>query len=146
MSAGNYSFTIDQGTTVKFELQYKYCDGTPFDLSGYSGKMSIKVYNYDNGYNSCACTSTYPCTDTTQKIGIDYPFVVSSSINSDGTGLNFSGSNGTTPIQSGSIGITISSTTSSLFTFDQLEYEIDIRNSNEVIRVLQGIINVDRML
>ena len=42
MAAGNYSFTIEQGTTTSFQVQYINSLGLPIDLTGYSGKMQIK--------------------------------------------------------------------------------------------------------
>ena len=39
MSAGRYSFTIEQGTTFQLELIYKDSNQTPINLTGYSGRM-----------------------------------------------------------------------------------------------------------
>jgi len=41
MGAGRYSFTIEQGTTTNFEIQYKDSSNNPVDLTGYSGRMQI---------------------------------------------------------------------------------------------------------
>jgi hypothetical protein len=43
MAAGKYSFVIEQGSTVDFEIQYKDSSNNPVDLTGYSGKMMIVV-------------------------------------------------------------------------------------------------------
>ena len=77
MAAGNYSFTIEQGATVDFEVQYTDANNLPIDLTGYSGRMQIK-----SGF-----ANDTPVTYAT----------LSSSRYPDGTGLNFSGSSGTTP-------------------------------------------------
>jgi hypothetical protein len=107
MAAGKYSFVLEQGTTVNFEIQYKDSNGSPVDLTGYNGRMQI-ASNYTS--------------DPTRTIYL----TLSSSLNSDGTGLNFSGSNGTTPPTSGSIGIYISACTSSALTFNTAYYDLEV--------------------
>ena len=42
MAAGRYSFVIEQGTTVNFEIQYKDANGNPIDLTDYSGRLQIR--------------------------------------------------------------------------------------------------------
>ena len=91
MSAGKYSFTIEQGATLQFEIQYKDSTNSPVDLSTYNGRMQVR-----------------PTVGSSEVY-----LTLSSTLQSDGTGLNFSGSNGSTPPISGSIGIYISAATSS---------------------------------
>jgi hypothetical protein len=128
MAAGKYTFSIEQGTTINFELIYKDSTGQPIDLTGYSGKMQIRPDYADN-------TNTVFLT-------------LSSSLNADGTGLNFSGSSGTNPLASGSIGIFISSCTSSMFTFNEGFYDLELYqegptpNCPIVTRLLEGKIKV----
>ena len=125
MSAGKYSFVIEQGATLSFELQYKDGTGAPISLAGYSGKMQIRP--------TVASSEIY--------------LTLSSSINTDGTGLNFSGSNGQTPVVSGSIGVYIASTTSSLLNFDQAVYDLEIYSSANppvVTRLIEGNIKLSR--
>jgi hypothetical protein len=124
MAAGKYTFTIEQGSTVNFEIQYKDSTGTPVDLTGYHGKMMIRSNYADN-------------TPTTYA-------TLSSSLAPDGTGLNFSGSNGTTPPTSGSIGIIISAASSSAFTFDTAKYDLEIYSGSTVTRLLEGMIKLDK--
>jgi hypothetical protein len=126
MPAGKYSLLIEQGATLNLELQYKDSNNTPIDLTGYSGKMQIK-----NNYADSA-TTTYA--------------TLSSSLNSDGTGLNFSGSNGTNPPTSGTIGIFISATTASNFNFDTAYYDIEITTGSIVTRLLQGTIALSKQV
>lgn len=106
MAAGKYSWVLEQGTTVNFEIQYKDADNIPVDLTGYSGRMQLKSNYADNN------PTIY--------------LTLSSSLETDGTGLNFSGSNGTTPLSSGSIGVYIASCTSSLLTFNTAYYDLEI--------------------
>lgn len=122
MAAGKYSFIIEQGSTVDFQVQYKDSTGTPVDLTGYSGKMQIR--------------SAYADANPTTYI------TLSSSLASDGTGLNFSGSNGITPLTSGSIGVYISAVSSSAFTFTSAKYDLEIVSGSRVTRILEGNVNL----
>jgi hypothetical protein len=118
MAAGNYSFTIEQGVTVDFEVQYTDNNNVPIDLTGYSGRMQLK-----SGF-----ANDTPTTYAT----------LSSSLYPDGTGLNFSGSSGNTPPTSGSIGIYISAASSSAFTFVKAKYDLEIVSGSTVVRLLEG--------
>lgn len=122
MPAGRYNIIIEQGATFELELQYKDSNSVPIDLTGYSGRMQIRP--------SIGSPTSYLC--------------LSSSLNSDGTGLNFSGSNGSTPPSSGSIGIYISAVTSSLLTFDQGVYDLEIASGSFVSRILQGNVQLSK--
>lgn len=124
MAAGNYSFIIEQGTTVNFEIQYTDSGSNPINLTGYSGKMQIKSNFADDN----------PTTYAT----------LSSSLAPDGTGLNFSGSIGTKPPTSGSIGIFISAASSSAFTFTKAKYDLEITSGSTVTRLLQGTITLSK--
>ena len=44
MVAGKYDFTIEQGTTVDFQVQYTDCNSNPVDLSEYQSRMQIRPY------------------------------------------------------------------------------------------------------
>jgi hypothetical protein len=124
MASGRYSFTIEQGSTLNFELQYKNSSGSAIDLSGYGGKMQIKSNYADNS------PTIY--------------LTLSSSLQPDGTGLNFSGSNGSTPTASGSIGVFISAATSSLLTFDTALYDLEIASGSIVTRILEGQVKLSK--
>ena len=124
MASGRYSFTIEQGSTLNFELQYKNSSGSAIDLSGYGGKMQIKSNYADNS------PTIY--------------LTLSSSLQADGTGLNFSGSNGSTPTASGSIGVFISAATSSLLTFDTALYDLEIASGSIVTRILEGQVKLSK--
>jgi hypothetical protein len=123
MPAGRYNFLIEQGATFQLELQYKDPSNNPIDLTGYSGRLQIR--------------QTVPSTVVL--------LCLSSSLRPDGTGINFSGSNGTTPPTSGSIGIYISAVSSSLLTFDQAVYDLEIENSGGfVTRLLEGGVQLSK--
>lgn len=130
MAAGKYSFVIEQGSTTNFEIQYKDSNNEPIDLTNYAGRLQIKsTYAQDNG---------------------ELYLTLSSSLNSDGTGLNFSGSNGTTPPISGSIGIYIAACTSSALTFNEALYDLEIYSGSGdcpyTVRLLEGRVQLSKQV
>lgn len=127
MSAGRYSFTIEQGATFQLELQYKDSNKTPISLVGYSGKMQIRP--------NAASSTVY--------------LTLSSSLATDGTGLNFSGSGGSRDPKSGSIGIYIASCTSSMLNFDGTAYyDLEIYSGSGgcpyTVRLLEGQVQLSK--
>lgn len=122
MPAGKYCFLIEQGATLSLELQYKDGNSNPIDLSGYGGRMQIR-----------------PTIDSNTVY-----ISLSSSLNADGTGLNFSGSNGSTPTTSGSIGLYISVASSSLLSFDTAVYDLEIYSGSVVNRLLYGDVKLSK--
>ena len=127
MAAGKYNFTIEQGATTNFEIQYKDSNNRPVDLTGYSGRLMIRSNFADDN------PTTY--------------LVLSSSRNADGTGLNFNGSSGQMPTTSGSIGIYIASCTSSLLTFTTARYDLEIYSGSNcpyTVRLLEGQVNLSK--
>jgi hypothetical protein len=124
MPAGKYAMLIEQGATLKLDLAYKDSNNTAIDLTGYSGKLQIKD-NYAD-----AASTTY--------------LTLSSSLNADGTGINFSGSAGALPPTSGTIGIVISAASSSALTFETAYYDLEITSGSVVTRLLQGTVNLSK--
>jgi hypothetical protein len=126
MPAGRYSFTIEQGATLDFEIRYKDSNGDPISLEGFSGRMQIRPEITSN--------TVY--------------LTLSSSLNPDGTGLNFSGSNGVTPLSSGSIGIYVASCTSSLLNFEEAYYDLELYEGGGdcayTIRLLEGKVKLSK--
>tara|TARA_Y100001972_G_scaffold128189_1_gene187895 strand:+ start:3078 stop:3476 length:399 start_codon:yes stop_codon:yes gene_type:complete len=125
MSAGRYSFTIEQGATLDFELAYKDSSNNPIDLTDYQGRMQIRP-----------------------SIGSDTIHItLSSSLDDDGTGLNFSGSDGLNPPTSGTIGIFISANSSSLLDFNEAVYDLEIASGSVypvVTRLLEGQVKLSK--
>ena len=125
MAAGRYSFVIEQGATLDFEIAYTDANGSPVDLTDYTGRMQIKNSHGGN---------------------INY-ITLSSSKETDGTGLNFSGSNNDNPPTSGTIGIFISAYSSSLLDFKDAVYDLEIASGSiypVVTRVLEGKIRLSK--
>ena len=128
MAAGRYSFVIEQGATTDFEIQYKDTNNNPIDLSDYTGRLQIRsTYAQDSG---------------------ELYLTLSSSKNPDGTGLDFSGSNGSTPPTSGSIGIYIAACTSSALTFNEAKYDLEIYSGSGhcpfTVRLLEGNVKLSK--
>ena len=125
MAAGKYNFTIEQGATLDFEIAYTDSNSNKIDLTGYTGRMQLK-----------------------DKIGGSTTYItLSSSLNADGTGLNFSGSNGLNPPTSGTIGIFISANSSSALNFNKAVYDLEIISGSTypiVTRLLQGTVTLDK--
>lgn len=125
MSAGRYSFTIEQGATLDFELAYKDSSNNPIDLTGYQGRMQIRP-----------------------SVGSDTVYTtLSSSLDDDGTGLNFSGSDGLNPPTSGTIGIFISAASSSLLDFNEAVYDLELATGSQypiVTRLLEGQVRLSK--
>lgn len=122
MAAGKWNFTIEQGTTVDFSIQYKDKNLAPINLSGYSGRMQIRSNYADNS----------PITYIT----------LSSSLAPDGTGLNFVGA------ATGSIGIFIAACSSSAFNFSTARYDLEIYSGSGdcpiTTRILEGQVNLSK--
>lgn len=128
MAAGKYTFTIEQGSTVDFRIDYKDSDGLPIDLTDYAARMQIRPSKD---------SSTVLCN-------------LSSSLNPDGTGLNMTPTvDGLAlPKASGSIGIFISATSSSLFSFSDAYYDLEIYSGSGateyVTRILEGKVKLSK--
>ena len=125
MSAGRYSFTIEQGATLDFELAYKDSNNNPIDLTDYKGRMQIRP-----------------------SVGSDVVYItLSSSLEPDGTGLNLNGSDGLNPYTSGTIGIFISANSSSLLNFNEAVYDLELATGSEfpiVTRLLEGNVKLSK--
>lgn len=122
MAAGRYSFIIEQGATLDLSLTWSDSEGTPVDLDGYSARMHIRP------------------TVESETIYL----ALSSSLESDGTGISLNGSDGVTPLSSGSISIYISAVTSSLLTFNEAYYDLELEKNGYVVRLIEGQVRLSK--
>ena len=129
MPAGQYSFTLEQGSTLDLTIEYTDSSGLPVDLSYYQGRMHIR---------ETKDSSTIICA-------------LSTSLDPDGTGLNFtpdSGSSGLAfPATSGSIRIFISADKTSNFSFTRACYDLELTSGSlypVVDRILEGKIKLNK--
>ena len=132
MAAGKYSFTIEQGATLDFEIQYKDSNSNPVDLTGYTGKMQIR--STYSGSGTTYLTFTSSLGDTYSKT-------------SGSVFLSFSGSNLTIPTTSGSIGVYAGwAATDSLTFTDTAYYDLEITSGSIRTRLLEGQVKLDRQV
>ena len=123
MAAGKYNFLIEQGATTDFEVQWNDSNSEPIDLSYYTARMQIRSDYGGSGTLHASLTST---------------------LDSDGTGLNLSGSNNDKPLTSGSIGVFISAASSSVFDFSEAKYDLEMVSGSYVTRLLEGRIKLNK--
>lgn len=132
MAAGKYSFTIEQGSTLSFELQYKTAAGVPIDLSGYEGAMQIRSTYSGSGTTYLTLTSS---------IGDTYAKTSGSAF------LSMSGSNLTTSLVSGSIGVYIGWAATDALTFtDTAYYDLELTSGADRIRLLEGQVKLSKQV
>lgn len=122
MAAGKYSFVIEQGATTNFQINWADASGSAIDLTGFTARMQLRE----------AIQSETAILSLTSNLQLD------------GTGINLSGSNGVTPLSSGSIGIYISAYTSSLLTFNEAFYDLELEKAGEVTRLLEGKVKLSK--
>lgn len=128
MAAGLYNFTIEQGTTTSFRIDYRDSNNAPIDLSDFQARMQIR--------NAPGGNTVYA--------------FLSSSLSVCGTGLNLTPTSGglVLPKSSGSIGVYISAISTSLFNFDKAYYDVEIiSGSGEcqyVTRLIQGKVKLSK--
>jgi hypothetical protein len=128
MAAGKFNFVIEQGATLDFEIAYTDSDSNKIDLTGYLGRMQIrdKLPGISNVNNSTLIIT------------------LSSSLESDGTGLNFSGSSGVNPPTSGTIGVFIDAERTAAFDFNKAIYDLEIVSGSIVTRLLEGNVTLTK--
>jgi len=120
MAAGRYSFTIEQGATTDFRIEYRDSNNTPIDLTPYEARMQIRP---------TPSSTTIICR-------------LLSNLDVDGTGLNLTPTvnNLIYPKSSGSIGIVISAASSSTFDFSEAYYDLEIYSGSGVTQVVERIL------
>jgi len=133
MAAGLYNFTIEQGATLSFEIQYKDNNSTPIDLTGYTAKMEIA-----SAYSGSTRT-VYAML--TSSLGDVYVKDTGSEF------LSLSGSDLTTPLTSGSIGIYIGwARTNELVFTGSAVYDLELTLDTERTRLLQGQVQLSKQV
>ena len=128
MAAGKYNFVIEQGSTLDFEIAYTDSGSNKIDLTDYRGRMQIrdKFPGISNVNNSTLIIT------------------LSSSLENDGTGLNFSGSNNINPPTSGTIGVFIDAERTAAFDFKKAIYDLELVSGSIVTRLLEGNITLTK--
>ena len=134
MASGKYSFIIEQGSTVDFDIVYKDSNGDRFDLTDYEARMQIRP---SIGSTDIICR-------------------LSSSLQADGTGLDLTPPSASTslPKTSGSIRLYISAYSSSQFSsgsntsWTTAHYDLEIFSGSGVTttvnRILEGKVKLTK--
>ena len=137
MAAGKYNFKIEQGATTNFEIQWTDSSGDPIDLTHYDhARMKIKESD-----TSTSVIITLSSSIEGLGMGKGLPYDL------DGTGLSLSGSDRTTPLTSGSIGVFISAASSSAFSFNEAFYDLEVVSGSDfpvVTRLLEGKVKLSK--
>ena len=123
MAAAKYSFVIEQGATLEFQLDWTDDTGNPIDLTGMHARMQVR-----------------PAVESSEI----FLNLSSSLSDSCGTGLNLRGSSGTNPLSSGSIGVYVSAASSSLLNFNEAYYDLEVVSGCEVYRLLEGKVRLSK--
>ena len=122
MAAAKYSFTIEQGATLDFQIDWTDESGSAIDLTGYSARMQIRP-----------------------EVQSDIVYIsLLSDLQPDGTGINLHGGNGQQPFSSGSIGVFISAYSSSLLDFNKAVYDLEMVSGTYVTRLMEGYVNLSK--
>ena len=127
MAAGIYNFTIEQGATLDFEIQYKDSTGALVDLSAFEAAMVLREQAGGTGIQAL-----------TSSLGDSY------AKDSGSAFLSLSGSSLTMPMSSGSIGVYIGHSITDSFTFSEALYDIELTKGHERTRLLQGKIKLSK--
>lgn len=130
MSAGKYSFTIEQGATYRFGIEYTDSSGSAIDLQGYNMKMQIRSDYADNVKNKLFATLV-DITSSVARTGSYLWFTGSAGTGSDGSG---------SAAALGQIGVYLDADTTATFTFEEAVYDIELYSGDEVYRLLEGTI------
>ena len=117
MAAGQYNFTIEQGATLKKQFTYKDSAGAEVDLTNYDARMQIR--------SSIGSGDKIADLDNDTKGGLRILAATGSSV-------------------SGTIELHIHADSSSLYTFDQAVYDLEIHSGDTVTRLLQGRIKLSK--
>lgn len=123
-----YNLNIIQGATFDLPIIYTDSTGSYINLNNFGAKMQIR--------------------DAVSSSSSIVYLTLSSSLNSDGTGLNLSGSSSTetglvSPV-SGNIGIYISAPTSSYLDFNEGWYDIFLYSGSYALLLLEGKVKINK--
>jgi len=122
MAAAKYSFVIEQGATLDFQIDWTDNSGSAIDLAGYSARMQIRP-----------------------QVQSDEVYIsLTSDLQPDKTGINLRGANGLLPFTSGAIGVYISAYSSSLLNFDKAVYDLELVSGDYVTRLMEGYVNLSK--
>lgn len=120
MPAAKYSFKVEQGATLTFNVQWTDDSGTPVDLTTYDdAKMQIRSDYADINGNTLYATLTSSLDSSPSNTGL---FLSSS----------------------GTINVFLSADTTEGFTFEEGLYDLELYKGGVVERLLEGKVTVSK--
>ena len=132
MAAGSYSFTIEQGATVDFEIRYLDSGSNPIDLGG--GQFAeMRIRKSFDGESLAELTSSLKPSQSYTKL-------------SGSAFLSLSGSDLATSITSGSIGVYIGHEVTSALSFSEAVYDLELVSGSAKTRLLQGKVKLSKQV
>ena len=117
MAAGQYNFTIEQGATLKKQFTYKDSTGAVVDLTGYDARMQIR--------DTIGSSGKIADFDNASKGGLAILPTTGSDV-------------------SGTIELHIHYSSSTLYSFSEAVYDLEIEYSESVTRLLQGRVKLSK--
>jgi len=132
--AGIYNFTIEQGATTDFEVQYKDGSNANVDLSGYEACLDIST-NFSQSAGTVVLSLTSSLGDTYAAA-------------SGAAFLSLSGSSLSSETSEGKIGVYIGYERTTELTQGEYLYDLEITNTaNEKrTRLLQGKVKISKQV
>jgi hypothetical protein len=127
MSAANYDFSIEQGTSYRLTFIYKDSDGNAIDITNWCARLVMKTAYKDIAKKSLSSTIIYSSTNTDYS---QYKFYI------DGI--------------EGKVTLLFPADTTNNFDFDTAKYDLELQSpddfytngGNYTIRILYGLITI----
>lgn len=127
MSAANYDFSIEQGTSYRLTFVYKDSDGNPIDITNWCARLVMKTAYKDIAKKNLSSTIIYSSTNTDYS---QYKFYI------DGA--------------DGKVTLLFPADTTNDFDFDTAKYDIELQSPEDfyaqgghyTLRILYGIISI----
>jgi len=130
MAAGNYNFTIEQGTTFKRTFKYKDSTGNPIDLAQHDVHMDVRS-SIDTSTAILDINETGATKNGVDTTSHTFFKVTSASLDANANEIN----------------LTIDAETTASMSFDTAVYDIEISDDSTpkvVTRILQGKIKLSK--
>ena len=124
MAAGNYNFTIEQGSTFKRTFKYKDSNGDPIELKNHDVQMDIR--------------SNIDSSDTVLEVR---------EVDLTSLETGFTVTSASLEAKANEINLTIDADTTASMSFDTAVYDIEIVDNSTpkvVTRILQGKIKLSK--
>ena len=127
MSAANYNFSIERGSSFRISLVYKDANENPINITNWCARLTMKTEYLSVSKKSLVSTKVYTTTNLDYSL---YKFYI------DGT--------------DGRLTLLLPSDTTNNFDFDSAKYDLELQSPDEfygdggnyTIRLLYGVITI----